>query len=126
MTHDGEDTFGLMPDAESEVVSLTMGFSDTPVSRGEAMALNTTTSSSYNITGGNESLFLEDLRDAGGGYFRRRKFNLSMIDLERLFPSMEAVSADMQVFLVSVYSLAAALSLIGNVTVILVLAFGKR
>ncbi|XP_063865353.1 RYamide receptor-like isoform X2 [Scylla paramamosain] len=83
-------------------------------------------SPSSNMSTLNDSLSLDDILDEGGGYSRRRKFNLSLIDLERLFPSMEAVSADMQVFLIAVYSLAAALSLLGNVTVILVLAFGKR
>lgn len=122
MTNAEDQMFGLIPDAsEPDIASLPMDYSS------ETSAVNTTTSPSlFNLTAVNESLFLDDLRDAGGGYFRRRKFNLSMIDLERLFPSMEAVSGDMQVFLVSVYSLAAALSLIGNVTVILVLAFGKR
>lgn len=135
MSHDGEDMLGLIPDAASEVASFTMDFSsESPISSsggggGDYLAFNGTTSSSsssYNLSAGNDSLFLPDWRDAGGGYFRRRKFNLSLIDLERLFPSMEAVSADVQVFLVAVYSLAAALSLLGNVTVILVLAFGKR
>ncbi|XP_045133130.1 RYamide receptor-like [Portunus trituberculatus] len=81
---------------------------------------------SSNLSSLNDSLFPDDILDEGGGHTRRRKFNLSLLDLERLFPTMEAVSADMQVFLIAVYSLAAALSLLGNVTVILVLAFGKR
>ncbi|KAK8743561.1 hypothetical protein OTU49_001136, partial [Cherax quadricarinatus] len=63
-------------------------------------------------------------------YSGRSKVNLTLLkldlDLSPVFPSLEAVSADVQVFLIFVYSLAAVLSLVGNVTVILVLAFGRR
>lgn len=61
---------------------------------------------------------------------RRGRFNLTHLDfdfdLSPVFPSLEAVSEDVQVFLIVAYSLAAVLSLVGNITVILVLAFGRR
>ncbi|XP_071550639.1 prolactin-releasing peptide receptor-like isoform X2 [Panulirus ornatus] len=64
------------------------------------------------------------------GFPGGRKMNLTRLkmelDLSAVYPSLEAVSGDVQVFLIFVYSLAAVLSLVGNVTVILVLAFGRR
>ncbi|XP_047473854.1 neuropeptide Y receptor type 2-like [Penaeus chinensis] len=76
------------------------------------------------------------LGDGGGmpednhTYERRARFNLTHLDfdfdLSPVFPSLEAVSEDVQVFLIVAYSLAAVLSLVGNITVILVLAFGRR
>lgn len=69
-------------------------------------------------------------RGADGLASSRGKINLTLLkldlDLSPVFPSLEAVSGDVQVFLIFVYSLAAVLSLVGNVTVILVLAFGRR
>ncbi|XP_068229236.1 prolactin-releasing peptide receptor-like [Palaemon carinicauda] len=59
---------------------------------------------------------------------RARRLNLTLLNLglSPVFPSLEAVSKDMQAFLICIYSLAAVLSLVGNITVILVLAFGRR
>ena len=112
-----DDLYGLMPWSESPfTLSINSTSSDG----------NRFNSPFHKVSTLNDSLPFNDMLNERGGYSRRRKFNLSLIDLERLFPSMEAVSADLQVFLIAVYSLAAALSLLGNVTVILVLAFGKR
>ncbi|XP_066976401.1 uncharacterized protein [Macrobrachium rosenbergii] len=59
---------------------------------------------------------------------RAKRLNLTLLNLglSPVFPSLEAVSKDMQAFLIFIYSLAAVLSLVGNITVILVLAFGRR
>lgn len=62
--------------------------------------------------------------------YKKRKYNGTATDLDDALadelPSMDAVSVNMQIFIIIMYSLTAVLSLVGNTSVIVVLVFGKR
>lgn len=69
--------------------------------------------SSHENTYGNHSYDLED-------------FHFLNSSIYETLPNMDAVSGDLQTFIVVMYSLTAVLSVVGNISVIVVLVFGRR